>query len=84
MMVHARVELDDQANKVLNVIKAKYDLKDKSAAINKMADMFGNEFIDVEATPQYMEELDRLYEDHIKKYGQGKMSLEELDALCEV
>lgn len=84
MMVHARVELNDHANKVLNVIKAKYDLRDKSAAINKMADMFGNEFIDVEATPQYMEELDRLYEDHIKKYGQRKMSLGELDALCEV
>jgi len=32
-MVQALVELDDNTNRVLNIVKATYDLKDKGAAI---------------------------------------------------
>ena len=35
-MVDARVELNKYSNRVLSVVKAKYDLKDKSQAINKI------------------------------------------------
>jgi len=82
-MVYARVELDNYTNKVLNVIKAKYELKDKSAAINKMADLYGDEFAEKEASKEYVEELDRLYEEHMKAHPKRRMTLEELDALCE-
>ena len=40
-MVYARVVLNDYTNKVLNVIKAKYGLNDKSEALNKFADLYG-------------------------------------------
>jgi hypothetical protein len=36
-MVKAIVEIDEEANKVINVLRAQYDLKDKSQAINEMA-----------------------------------------------
>ena len=36
-MVKAIVEIEEGANKVLNIVKAQYDLKDKSEAINEMA-----------------------------------------------
>ena len=83
-MVYARVELDGYTNKVLNVVKAKYGLKDKSSAINKMADLFGDEIVEREAGSAYMKELDRLYEDHVKRHGRRSMSIGELDRLCEV
>jgi len=39
-MVKAIVEIDEEANKVLNHLKAEYNLKDKSQAINLMAKEF--------------------------------------------
>jgi hypothetical protein len=36
-MVQAIITIDDRTNRILNIIKAKYGLKDKSAAINQMA-----------------------------------------------
>ncbi len=82
-MVYARVELDDYTNRVLNVIKAKYGLNDKSSAINKMADMFGDEIVDREASTAYVKKLDKMYDEHIKKHGYRSMTLEELDRLGE-
>ena len=38
-MVDARVELNKYSNRVLSVVKAKYDLKDKSQAINKFVEL---------------------------------------------
>ena len=45
-MVYARITLNDYANKVLNVIKAKFDLRDKSEALNKFIDLFGDEVVE--------------------------------------
>jgi hypothetical protein len=81
-MVYARVELDDYTNRVLNVIKGKYGLKDKSEAINKMADMYGDELVEKEASDDYIRGMDKIYDEHIKKYGYRSMTLEELDKLC--
>ncbi len=82
-MVYARIDLNGYSNRVLNVIKAKYGLRDKSSAINKMADLYGDEFVEREASKDYVRELDRIYDEHVKKYGYRSMSFEELDRLCE-
>ena len=81
-MVYARVNLDDYTNRVLNVIKGKYGLKDKSQAINKMADIYGEDLVEPQASEEYIREMDREYEEHVKKYGYKGMTLEELDKLC--
>ncbi|MEK6953992.1 MAG: hypothetical protein AABX01_03220 [Candidatus Micrarchaeota archaeon] len=36
-MVQAIIDISDKANRVLNLVKAKYDLQDKSDAIEKLA-----------------------------------------------
>ncbi|HLC48287.1 MAG TPA: hypothetical protein VJI13_04405 [Candidatus Norongarragalinales archaeon] len=36
-MVQAIIDISDRANRVLNLVKAKYDLQDKSDAIEKLA-----------------------------------------------
>ena len=81
-MVYARVSLDDYTNRVLNVIKGKYGLKDKSEAINKMADLYGDELVDkLEVRPEYMDELNKIYEEHMRLHPGRRMTLAELDAL---
>ncbi len=82
--VSARIELDSYANKVLAVLKAKYGLRDKSEAINKFAELYGDEIVEKEANEKYVRKIVEISNNHLKKYGNKKMSVEELDALCEV
>ena len=82
-MVFARLSLSEYANKVLNVIKAKFNLKDKSEALNKFAEMYGEEVVEKEANDEYIKKIIEIDEGHIKKYGNKKMTIKELDMLCE-
>jgi len=43
--------------RILNIIKAKYGLKDKSAAINQMAIEYEKEILEPELKPEYIEKL---------------------------
>ena len=45
-MVKAIVDITEKANRTLNLIKAKYGLKDKSAAINRMAEDYEREVLE--------------------------------------
>jgi len=83
-MISARLNLTEYSNKVLNMIKIKFDLKDKSEALNKFMNMFGEEIVEKEAKDAYIKRLIEIDERHLKKYGNRKMSLKELDKLCEV
>lgn len=83
-LISARVELDSYTNKVLAMLKAKYGLKDKSEAINKFAELYGEDIVEKEAKEEYIKEMILGVNEHIKKYGHKTMSFEELDALCEV
>ncbi len=80
-MVFAQVELDDYANRVLNVLKAKFGLKDKSAAINKFAELYGDEIVEREANDEYVKKILDIADRHMKKYGRRKMTDKEFDAL---
>ena len=82
-MVFARLNLSEYANKVLNVVKAKFNLKDKSEALNKFAEMCGEEIVEREANDDYIKKIIQIDERHIKKYGNKKMTIKELDMLCE-
>ena len=79
--VSARVELNEYSNRVLGVIKAKYGLKDKSEAINKFVEDYGNDVVEKEAKEKYIKEMIEGVNEHLKKYKNRKMSLDELDAL---
>jgi hypothetical protein len=82
-MVIARVYLDDFTNKVLNVIKAQFGLKDKSDAINKFCKMFGDQFVETEINEEYIKKLLDIENEHMKKHKKRRMSVDELNKLCE-
>ena len=56
-MVKAIVEIDERTNRVLNIIKAKHSLKDKSQAINLMAQQFEEIILEPELKPEFIESL---------------------------
>ena len=56
-MVTAIVKLDEETNRVINIVKAKYSLKDKSEAINKMTEEYAEELLEPELRPEYVKKL---------------------------
>ena len=83
-MVFARISINEYTNKVLNVIKAKFSLNNKSEALNKFTELYGEEIVEKEAKDQYIKKVIEISEKHLKKYNKKKMSPKELDKLCEV
>ena len=83
-MVSARVDLSEYSNKVIGVIKAKFGLKDKTEALNKFIEIYGDDIIDKEASEDYVKKIGEIADRHFKKYGNKKMSLQELDSICSI
>ena len=79
--VSARIELGEYANRVLGIIKIKYGLKDKSEALNKFIEIYGEDILEKEADEEYAKKVISISNNHFKKYGHKKMSLKELDEL---
>ena len=63
-MVNALIKLDENANRVLNIVKAKLGLKDKSEAIKAVIDYYIKHEDENELRPEFI--------DRIKKAEKGK------------
>ena len=48
-MVKAIIDINKEANRILNIIKAEYDLKTKSEAIEKLAELHSRGKVEVAA-----------------------------------
>ena len=59
-MVHALVEIDENTNRVLNVVKAKYGLKDKGEAIQIVVEKYIEDENEPELRPEYLEKLQKI------------------------
>jgi hypothetical protein len=68
-MVKAIVEIDEEANKVINVLKAQYGLKDKSQAINEMAKQYRVLVLESDVRPEYLKKLERIRKEPIIRIG---------------
>ena len=56
-MVQALVNLNEHENRVLNIIKGKYGLKNKSEAISVVISEYEKELLEPELRPEYVEKL---------------------------
>jgi len=56
-MVKAIVDISNEANRILNIMKAKENLNDKSDAINLIVTLYGKEMIEPELRPEFINEL---------------------------
>jgi hypothetical protein len=73
-MVQAIINIDNRTNRVLNIVKAKFDLKDKSEAIDVMAQQYEDTILEPQLRPEYIEKLKVIK----KKKGRRFKSIGEL------
>ncbi|MBI3027791.1 DUF2683 family protein [Candidatus Woesearchaeota archaeon] len=59
-MVQAIINISEKANRVINIVKAKYGLKDKSEAINIMAEEYQESVMEPELRPEYIKKLEKI------------------------
>ena len=60
-MVQAIINISEHANRILNIIKAKYDLKDKSEAIDVMAERYEKTILEPGFRPEYIERAQKIH-----------------------
>jgi len=56
-MVNALIKLNEESNRVINIVKAKYGLKDKSETINLMAREYENSLLEPQLRPEFIEKM---------------------------
>jgi hypothetical protein len=71
-MVKAIVEIDEEANRVINILKAQFGLKDKSQAINEMAKQYKVLVLESEVRPEYLKKLDKIHKEPIIRIGNAR------------
>jgi len=59
-MVQAIVNLGDRENRVLNIVKGMFGLKNKSEAINLIIGKFEEESLEPQLRPEYVGKLKRI------------------------
>jgi len=56
-MVQAMIKISKEANQILNIVKAKHNLVDKSKAIEKVVLEYGEEILEPELRPEFIEKM---------------------------
>lgn len=75
-MVQALVELDENTNRVLNIVKAKFSLKDKGEAIQYVVSEYIESLDEPELRPEFIEKMKKIQKekrivvkDFARRYG---------------
>ena len=76
--ISMNVKVDEYTSRVLGVVKEKYGLNDKGEALDKFAEMYGEEFVDREVKEEVIKEVIESCNRHIKKYGFRSRSVKDL------
>lgn len=63
------ININENANRVLNIVKAKYGLKDKSEAINLVVSDYEENHLEPELRPEYLAKALRIHKQPSIKIG---------------
>ena len=59
-MVQAMIDISKQTNQILNIVKAKHNLKDKSKAIERVVLDYGAGMLEPELRPEFIEKMKQI------------------------
>ena len=76
-MVKAIIDIDNEANRVINIVKAEHGLRDKSQAINVMAKEYERLVFEPRIRPEYVKRLKRIEKE-------GTVSEKEFERILKV
>ena len=69
------IEIPKEVNQILNIVKARYNLKTKSEAIARIVIECGGNILEPELRPEYLEKLKKIEKEG---YGEKFTSIEQL------
>ena len=73
-MVQSIIDINENEDRILNIVKAKFGLKNKSEAVALIAKTYEDSFLEPELKPEYIEKLDKIRKGEYIKFS----SIEEL------
>lgn len=56
-MVKAIIDISQHANQILNIVKAQYNLRDKSEAIEAVVKLYEKELMGIQLRPGYLSDI---------------------------
>ena len=59
-MVQAMIEIPAEVNHILNIVKAKHNLRTKSEAIARIVAEYGTNMLEPELRPEYLKKLEEI------------------------
>jgi hypothetical protein len=68
-MVQAIVDLGDNENRILTIVKGKFGLKNKSEAMNLVIDKFCEDHLEPRLRPEYKKKLLRIDKGKFKRFS---------------
>lgn len=80
-MTQIKIDADSYSLRVLDVVKGQYGLKNRNDAFKKFIQEFGPNYAQMRVDEEILQSLDVTLHEHIKKYGQKKMTEDELNKL---
>ena len=78
-MVQNIIQINEREDRVLNIVKAKYGLKNKSQAVALIAKVYEEKFLEPQLRPEYVEKLGKIE----KEKGIHFKSISELRKIIE-
>jgi hypothetical protein len=68
-MVQAMINISKEANQILNIVKARHSMRDKSEAIDLVVKEYGADLLEPELRPEFVEKMKRIEKEKIVKIG---------------
>ncbi len=68
-MVQAMVNISDNANQILNIVKARHNLKDKSEAIERVVLDYGEDLLEPALRPEFIQRMEQISKERAIKIG---------------
>jgi hypothetical protein len=59
-MVQSIIQIDEREDRILNIVKAKYGLKNKSEAVALIAEIYEESFLEPQLRPEYLVKLGKI------------------------
>lgn len=78
-MVQAVININEKTNRILNIVKAKYGLKDKSQAIEVVVNEYESSFLEPELRPEYVDKIKKIEKGKFAKYTSVKTLKAEIE-----
>ena len=68
-MVQSVIDLSEREDRILNIVKAKFGLKNKSDAVALIAKIYEESFLELELRPEYLNKLQKIRKGKYIKYN---------------